>query len=100
MRACSACDGVFAQMCVRTILHFGAELALLGVLKQRMVAFHLVPRLTAGLVKQGPVPTGRRAGGEREGGRGRGRRNRIKLKYRRFTFTSEEINKQSHMTMV
>lgn len=44
-----------------TVLHFGAKLALLGVLKQRLVPLAFVPRLTAGLIEQSPIPTRRRA---------------------------------------
>lgn len=44
-----------------TVLYFGAKLALLYILKQRLMALDLIPRLAARLVKQGAVPTGCRA---------------------------------------
>lgn len=47
-----------------TVLHFGTELALLGVLKQRLMALHFVSSLAAGLIEQSPVPTGCRAIGK------------------------------------
>lgn len=44
-----------------TILHFGAELALLSVLKQRLMVLDIVPCLAARLVKQSAIPTRCRA---------------------------------------
>lgn len=46
-----------------TVFHLGAELALLGVLKDRVVAGvrALHGAVAAGLVKEGPVPTRGRA---------------------------------------
>lgn len=50
----------------RTILHFGSELALLSVLKQGLMALHLIPRFTARLIKESSIPTRRRASDNRE----------------------------------
>lgn len=44
-----------------TVLHFSAKLALLRVLKQRLVVLHVVPHLAARLVEQGAVPARCRA---------------------------------------
>lgn len=38
-----------------TVLHFGAKLALLRVLKQRLVVLHVVPHFAARLVEQSAV---------------------------------------------
>lgn len=48
-----------------TILHFSTKLALLRILKQRLVALDFVPRLTARLIKQSAVSAGCRATDER-----------------------------------
>lgn len=44
-----------------TILYFGAELSLLSILKQRLVALDFIPRLTAWLIKQSTIPAWCRA---------------------------------------
>lgn len=49
-----------------TILYFGAKLALLYILKQRLMALDFIPCLTAWLVKQSAVPTGCRAVDKKE----------------------------------
>lgn len=49
-----------------TVLHFGAQLALLGVLEQRLVALDLVARLAARLVEQSAVAARCRAADKEE----------------------------------
>lgn len=54
-------DIVFACFEALTVLHFGAQLALLGILKQRLVTAHLFSCFTARLVEQSAIPAWRRA---------------------------------------
>lgn len=55
------CEGRCGGGSCLTVLYFGAELALLGVLKQRLMALDFIPSLAAGLIKQSAVPTRCRA---------------------------------------
>lgn len=53
---------LWSQGCASlTVFHFGAKLALLDILKQRLMALHFITCLTARLVKQSAIPTGRGA---------------------------------------
>lgn len=68
-----------------TILYFGAKLALLYILKQRLMALDFIPCLAAWLVKQSAVPTGCRAVDKKERtkmlltGKERGKKEKISL---------------------
>lgn len=60
------CKGRCVSISSLTVLHFGAQLSLLGVLKQRLMALDFIPRLAAGLVEQSTIPARRRASERRE----------------------------------